>query len=63
MKVVCYVMSLQIILGGSIEKELLSGRTISIGADTLDLEEISAQRAEIDEGSGHRFEKKLADIY
>ena len=35
---VCYVVGLQTILGGSIEKEYLSGCTISIGADMLDLE-------------------------
>ena len=46
-------MGLQTILVGSIEKERPSGRTISICADTLDLEEISARRAEIDEASGH----------
>ena len=45
--VVCYVVGLQTILGGTIEKERPSGRTISIGADTLDLEEISALQAEI----------------
>ena len=43
----------QTILVGSIEKERPSGCTMSIGADTLDLEEISARRAEIDEASGH----------
>ena len=57
--VVCYVVGLQTILVGTIEKERPSGRTISIGADTLDLEEISARRAEIDEASGHGFEKIL----
>ena len=50
---VCYGVGLQTILVGSIEKERPSGRTISICADTLDVEEISAQRAEIDEASGH----------
>ena len=47
------MVGLQTILVGTIEKERPSGRTISIGADTLDLEEISARRAEIDEASGH----------
>ena len=54
---VCYVVGLQTILVGTIEKERPSGRTISIGADTLDLEEISARRAEIDEASGHGLKK------
>ena len=56
---VCYVVGLQTILVGTIEKERPSGRTISIGADTIDLEEISARRAEIDEASGHGFKKIL----
>ena len=54
---VSYVVGLQTILVGTIEKERPSGRTISIGADTLDLEDISAPRAEIDEASGHGLEK------
>ena len=53
------MVGLQTILVDSIEKERPSGRTISIGADTLDLEEISARRAEIDEVLGHGFEKIL----
>ena len=47
------MVGLQTILVGSIEKEHLSGHTISIGTDTLDLEEISTRRAKIDEVSGH----------
>ena len=50
MSLVCYMVGLQTIL---VEKERLSWRTINIGADMLDLEEISALRAEIDEASGH----------
>ena len=47
------MVGLQTILVDSIEKECPSGRTISIGADTLDLKEISAQRAETNEALGH----------
>ena len=57
--VVYYVVGLQTILVGTIKKECPSGRTISIGAETLDLKEIFFRRAEIDEASGHRFEKIL----
>jgi len=39
------VVGLQTILVGSIEKERPSGRTISIGADMLDLEEASGHVA------------------
>ena len=47
------MVGLQTILVDSIEKGHPSGRTISIGADTLDLKDISARRVEMDGASGH----------
>ena len=53
------MVGLQTLLGGSIQKEHPSKHTISICADTLDLEDVSAWRAEIDEVLGQGFEKVL----